>query len=70
MIRNKRKDEEVFYDHIEALIKNLLVTNINYKNGYYANKSTFDVIADTQERGEYILGQLEQTKHLIGIDKL
>jgi len=56
---------EVFYNRIEALIKNILVDNINYKNGYYNEKSLHTFKKDTIERSKFILEEMEDMKHLI-----
>ncbi|MFA5395441.1 MAG: hypothetical protein WC346_05405 [Methanogenium sp.] len=60
--------EKVFYDHIFSLIKNLLIDNINYKTCYYSDKSVYDLKEDTKERSNYILAEMEKTKHLINLE--
>jgi hypothetical protein len=67
MAREPRKGEEIFLEHISTLIRNLLVTNVNYTNGHYVRTSNYDVIVDTKERANYILEEMERTKHLINL---
>jgi len=52
----------LFYKDIESLIKNLLIQNINYSNGYFHNPnySKYDLLKDTKDRAEYILQRLNQ----------
>jgi hypothetical protein len=63
----KLGNSEIFLEHITTLLKNLLIKNVNYENSYYANQygKPFELIKDTQERASYILGEIEETKHLI-----
>jgi hypothetical protein len=58
---------QLFHDDITRAIKNLLIENVNYRNGYYIGKSTFDFQRDTIERANYILEKIEKEKHLIGL---
>ncbi len=57
--------EQIFYDHIYNLISDLLITNVNYRNSYYHDKSILDFKNDTMERARYVLTQMDSTKHLI-----
>ena len=45
---------------IERMIKDLLIENPNYKDGYYFNKGSFDVITDVKERANYILNEIKK----------
>jgi hypothetical protein len=68
---HKRKyrltNEELFRDNIKKLIRNLLVKNVNYTNGYYPYPHTGeqDIKKDTIERANYILEEIDRTEHLI-----
>lgn len=68
-MRKHPENWEVFYNHIATLIKNLFIKNINYTNGYYPYnyEGVTKLLKDTQERGDYILEEMERTKHLIDI---
>ena len=61
----KKTHEEIFYDYIYSLVKNLFIENSNYTNGYYMDMSYREVIEDVKKRGQYILDVMETTKHLI-----
>jgi hypothetical protein len=67
--RKVPEPEEIFLNGIKTLLKNLLITNVNYTNGYYARGFTWntinELITDTQERAGYILERIEQTEHLV-----
>lgn len=66
-MRVTKDPEIIFLENIKALIRNLLIENPNYKNGYYAKGNNY--IEDTKERARYILERIEQTEHLvIGLD--
>jgi len=65
MRTNKPSPEEVFYNSLYNLIHNLLIANPNYENGYHYNGTVGDLIRETKERASYILGRMEETKHLI-----
>lgn len=59
--------EQLFYDNISKLIKNLFIKNVNFKNGYYNGKSQYEFEKDIKEMAQYILDEMEQQKHLINI---
>lgn len=65
MPRPQISAEELFYDGIYTLVSNLLINNVNYKNGYHHGGSVGDLIDHTKERASYILERMEHTKHLI-----
>jgi len=67
MSKNEIKSENLFVDSVVILIKNLLIDNPNYKNGYYYNndRTIFDLIEDTKERSKYILQKIDEMKHLV-----
>lgn len=67
-MRKHKKPEDIFLDDITKLIKNFFIDNVNYNNGYYNNKSNYDVINDTKERAKYILDRIERIKHLVDSD--
>jgi hypothetical protein len=56
---------QVYHDRISRLIRNLLIENKNYTNGYYADKPVHQFRDDTKERAQYILEEMEGMKHLI-----
>ena len=69
-VKKKRKlikTEKVFYDAITSLIKNLLINNPNYNNGYYNDKTILDFKLETIERSNHILTKLKEIKHLINL---
>jgi hypothetical protein len=66
-MKKKIKPNQLFYDDVVRLITNLLIDNVNYRNGHYANKSAYELRVDVIERSKYILEKLEQEKHLIGL---
>ena len=70
-MRKRKTDAEAFIEHIKTLIKNLLINNVNYTNRYYykLNFAIDELIKDTKERGRWVLEQIEQTKHLIGVEE-
>lgn len=57
--------EKLFINRISTLIRNLLINNPNYEGKYGAERSKFDLLQDTKERANYILEEIENTKHLI-----
>ena len=65
-----KSPEQIFYDDITKLIKNLLVENPNYTNGYYHKdgRNIFNLYTDTKERAKYILEKMDDWKHLINIE--
>ncbi len=64
--RKMPEPEEIFLNGIKTLLKNLLITNVNYTNGHYPYScSTIRMIADTKERAGYILERIEETEHLV-----
>jgi hypothetical protein len=67
-MRKHIEPEEVFYNHVRMLLRNLFVSNRNYDNGYYSNKTRYDIIQDTKERAIYILGVMEEEKHLLNLE--
>ena len=62
-MRKQQEPEQIFYEHIKTLIRNLLINNKNYSTGYY--QSVFDLKNDTIERAKYVLEEMEKTKHLV-----
>lgn len=68
--RKAPTSEWIFYHHIKSLIKNLLVTNVNYSNKYFMDEhyTIFNLKKDTIERANYVLEEIEKTKHLIGLE--
>ena len=60
---------KIFLDHITVLISNLLINNKNYKNTYYhsgfGGRDFVALLADTKERAQHILEEIDKTKHLI-----
>jgi hypothetical protein len=72
--RLTKAPEEYFLDHINTLIKNLFIENINFKNRYYEKTfgysfEAINAIKDSvKNSAEYILGEIERTKHLIKDD--
>lgn len=64
--RIKRIDpEDLFLMNIKTLIFNFFINNINYKNGYYSGKTTYDVIRDVKDRAQCILDRIDQIDHLV-----
>jgi len=65
----KQNPEQVFLQHIKVLIRNLLINNKNYRNGYYATgfggHDYIELLNDTKERAKYILDEIEKTEHLL-----
>ena len=64
-MRKKPSAEEVFYDRVHRLIKNLIVDNVNNHNNYFCEQSKTEFRDDVRERGKYILEELERMKHMI-----
>ena len=64
-MRKRIIPEQVFYNHITTLIKNLLINNPNYNNKHFWNLEKHELKYETIERAEYILTEMEKTKHLI-----
>lgn len=70
MARKPLNPSEEFLDHIVTMIKNLLMDNVNYTNGYYhglkfPHNGIDEMIRDTKDRAKHILDHIEATKHLI-----
>ncbi len=40
--RKRQSNQEIFLEHINSLIRNFLVTNVNYTNGYYDDKKLLE----------------------------
>ena len=66
-LKNRPKPEELFLSQIELLLKNLFITNKNFTNGYYHSKGVSELINDNKERAQWIIDEMERTKHLINI---
>jgi len=70
-MKKELNPNKIFYEHIETLIKNLLIDNKNYSNGHYFDLNGqvfhFKLLKDTKERANYILKEMKQTKHLIDL---
>jgi hypothetical protein len=59
--------EQIFYDSLYTLIKNLIIENKNFEEIYsraYCDPDHFDI----KERGKYILDKMEEWKHLINLE--
>jgi hypothetical protein len=72
MIPAQLTPESVFLTHITRLVKNLLVEDKNYTNGYYTqrpaaqmHKAVDDLILASKDKGRFILDEIERIKHLI-----
>lgn len=59
--------EQIFLRDVKTLIKNLLIDNPNYSNGYYQREGWDrpNLLKDTKERAQYILDRIDQTSHLV-----
>lgn len=68
-MRKRLKSEEVFYNNLVTLIKNTLINDVNFKGtwsrlSYYDehNMVNYSLFVD---KANYILEEIEKTKHLI-----
>lgn len=68
-MRKVLKSEEVFYKNLISLIKNQLINDPNFKGDFHSpswyeknNKLHYSLFL---EKAEYILEEIEKTKHLI-----
>jgi hypothetical protein len=67
-MRKEPCHEQIFYDHIQRLIKNLFIESPNLINDYFYASSIFDMRSDMRVKATHILQELEKTKHLIGLN--
>jgi hypothetical protein len=63
------RNEKIFYDRIKLLLTNLLLKNPNYEGDYFHDRyyNKYSLLSDVKERAEYILSEIETTKHLINL---
>lgn len=68
-MRKRLEPEEVFYNNLISLIKSTLINDPNFKGGFHRvswyeknNKMHYGLFV---EKAEYILEEIEKTKHLI-----
>lgn len=66
--RKQIEPEVLFVKHLTSLITNVLINNKNYVNQYYRREGVSALIADNKRFGEYLLEEIEGTKHLIGLE--
>lgn len=72
-MKNERNYEQIFYNKVQNMIKNLLIDNPNYKNGYYtadgceSSHMKGDLLKETKEKAQYILEEMHAIKHLINL---
>ena len=67
MAKKSISESELFLRDINGVIKNLLITNINYSNNYYSSEDIWEFMKDTIERAKYVLNRIDQLKHLLGM---
>jgi len=65
--RRSKEGSDIFLKHIITLIKNLLIDNKNYHNDYFNNPgyTAYNLRHDTIERANFILEEIDKTKHLV-----
>jgi hypothetical protein len=68
--RPNKTNEEIFYDEIRSLVKNLFVDNKNFSSAYYLDKTSSELKSDVMSNGKLVLEKIEGLKHLLDIEEL
>jgi len=59
--------EDVFFNSVASMIKEILIDNVNYKTGHYHETGNC-MISDTKARAQWVLDKMDDWKHLIKCD--